>query len=201
MKAIYPMVGASAAACAQNLKSSSFTGTFTSGWTFASTGVTPNGTSAYFDSNLSLSTMNSINDISMGMYSRTNAQDSGAFGCAYPVAVSLQYFPKYINGQSYVYLMDTNNDAQTYADSLGFFGMSRISSTLKYQQNNSAIVTWTGTSSGSLISQNFLFARGSLGFDSRQTAFGFIGNGISSTNLSDFYTAVQAFQTTLSRQV
>jgi hypothetical protein len=29
MKAIYPMVGASAAACAQNLKSSSFTGTFT----------------------------------------------------------------------------------------------------------------------------------------------------------------------------
>jgi len=36
MKAIYPMVGASAAACAQNLKSSSFTGTFTSGWTFSS---------------------------------------------------------------------------------------------------------------------------------------------------------------------
>ena len=35
MKAIYPMVGASAAACAQNLKSSSFTGAFSSGWTFA----------------------------------------------------------------------------------------------------------------------------------------------------------------------
>ena len=31
MKAIYPMVGSSAAACAQNLKSSSFTGTFSSG--------------------------------------------------------------------------------------------------------------------------------------------------------------------------
>ena len=49
MKAIYPMVGASAAACAQNLKSASFTGTFSSGWTFASTGVTGNGTSAYMD--------------------------------------------------------------------------------------------------------------------------------------------------------
>ena len=49
MKAIYPMVGASAAACAQNLKSASFTGSFSSGWTFASTGVTPNGTSAYFN--------------------------------------------------------------------------------------------------------------------------------------------------------
>ena len=31
MRAVYPMVGASAAACAQNLKSSSFTGTFSSG--------------------------------------------------------------------------------------------------------------------------------------------------------------------------
>jgi len=49
MKAIYPMVGASAAACAQNLKSSSFTGTFSSGWTFASTGVKSNGSSAFME--------------------------------------------------------------------------------------------------------------------------------------------------------
>lgn len=51
MKAIYPMVGASAAACSQNLKSSSFTGTFTSGWTFSSSGIVSNGTSAYFNTN------------------------------------------------------------------------------------------------------------------------------------------------------
>jgi hypothetical protein len=49
MLAIYPMVGASAAACAQNLKSASFTGTFTSGWTFASTGVLGNGVSTAMD--------------------------------------------------------------------------------------------------------------------------------------------------------
>ena len=202
MKAIYPMVGASAAACSQNLKSSSFTGTFTAtGWTFASTGVTPNGSSAYMDTNLNLNTMNSINDISVGMYSRTNVQDSGSFGCAYPTAVNLQYFPKYVNGQSYAYLMDANNDSQAYTDSFGFYAMSRIASTVKYQQKNSAIVTWTGSSSGTLISQNFLFARGSLGFDSREMAFGFVGNGISSTNLSDFYTAVQAMQVTLNRNV
>ena len=42
MKAIYPIVGASAAACAQNLKSSSFTGSFSSGWTFAITCATQN---------------------------------------------------------------------------------------------------------------------------------------------------------------
>ena len=63
MKAIYPMVGASAAACAQNLKSSSFTGTFSSGWTFASTGVTGNGTSAYMDTSLIPSTSLSASSV------------------------------------------------------------------------------------------------------------------------------------------
>jgi hypothetical protein len=73
MKAIYPMVGASAAACAQNLKSSSFTGTFTSGWTFASTGVTPNGTSAYMDTAMNQSTNLSNDSVSLCYYSRTNS--------------------------------------------------------------------------------------------------------------------------------
>ena len=75
MKAIYPMVGASAAACAQNLKSSSFTGTFTSGWTFASTGITP--TSAYMDTNLSSNTSLSLNDLSLNIYSRTDSSTGG----------------------------------------------------------------------------------------------------------------------------
>ena len=53
MKAIYPMVGASAAACAQNLVSSSFTGTFNGGVTYASTGITGNGTSGFMNTTLS----------------------------------------------------------------------------------------------------------------------------------------------------
>jgi len=72
MKAIYPMVGASAAACAQNLKSSSFTGTFTSGWTFASTGVTGNGTSSYMDTSLVPSVSLTLNSTHLSYYSRTN---------------------------------------------------------------------------------------------------------------------------------
>ena len=54
MKAIYPMVGASAAACAQNLKSSCFTGTFSSGWTFASGGITGNAP-GFTNGNISIS--------------------------------------------------------------------------------------------------------------------------------------------------
>ena len=72
MKAIYPMVGASAAACAQNLKSSSFTGTFNGGWTYASSGVTPNGTSGYMDTGLNSFTDFTQTSISYGIYYRTN---------------------------------------------------------------------------------------------------------------------------------
>jgi hypothetical protein len=46
MKAIYPMVGASAAACAQNLKSASFTGTLYGANTFSSNGLITNGTNS-----------------------------------------------------------------------------------------------------------------------------------------------------------
>jgi hypothetical protein len=73
MKAIYPMVGASAAACAQNLKSASFTGTFTSGWTFASTGATPNGTSAFMNTTLTPSVSLAANNIHLSYYSRTQS--------------------------------------------------------------------------------------------------------------------------------
>ena len=75
MKAIYPMVGASAAACAQNLKSSSFTGTFTSGVTFASTGVTGNGTSDYFNTAYNPVTQSdSQTSFYMSIYIRTNSK-------------------------------------------------------------------------------------------------------------------------------
>jgi hypothetical protein len=38
-------------------------------------------------------------------------------------------------------------------------------------------------------------------FSDRQCAFASIGDGLTDTQASDFYTAVQAFQTTLSRNV
>jgi len=86
MKAIYPMVGASAAACAQNLKSSSFTGTFNGGWTFASTGVQGNGTNAYMNTGFVSSTEVSLNSHAYGIYvpnnysSSTVFQELGAYG-------------------------------------------------------------------------------------------------------------------------
>ena len=200
MKAIYPMVGASSAACAQNLKSSSFTGSFTSGWSFASTGVTPNGTSAYMDTGLDLNTMNSINDISYGYYCRTNTQSNGSFGWGRPTFIYNELWIRYPDNNKYAYLY-ASAVIGPISDCRGLNAMSRTASNNFIVQLNSTLNTYTSASSGSLSSRNFIFGRGSQGYEDRENAFGFIGDGITSQNMTDFYTAVQAFQTTLSRQV
>jgi hypothetical protein len=201
IKAIYPMVGASAAACAQNLKSSSFTGTFSGGWAYASTGITSNGTNAFMNTGLNLNIMNSINDISYGYYCRTNNLSLGSFGWGAGGNINNEFWIRYTDVNKYGYLFDSGNDGGAVSDCRGWNVMSRIASTTKYIQINSTIDTYASVSSGTLISRNFIFAQGSQGFEARENALGFIGDGITFSEMSNLYTAVQAFQTTLSRQV
>ena len=214
MKAVYPMVGASAAACAQNLKSSSFTGTFTSGWTFASTGVTGNGTSAYMDTNFSPFVSSTANSFHLSLYSRTNTNVN-----AYDFAVNNNsanaYNPEYsIRMQRADLKMSTvmgdyNNQfiAETVANSLGFgIGTRTASNAMKLYKNGTALNSQTATSSTTYPNYNVYlgatnFGGSGSGYSSRQYAFASIGDGLTDTQASNFYTAVQAFQTTLSRQV
>jgi hypothetical protein len=208
MKAIYPMVGASAAACAQNLKSSSFTGTFTSGWTFASTGVTPNGTSAYMNTNLNPNSNLSQFSSHMSYYSRTN--NSGAF-----VEMGADLAPnrivlhiKYATAGYY-----DQNDLTNGRISFSFSESSACFSLMSRTSNNSQFAQINGVTRGtntntitSLLPNRDIYLGGynantfSLPTD-RQSAFASIGDGLDDTQASNFYTAVQAFQTTLSRQV
>jgi hypothetical protein len=148
-----------------------------------------------------METMNSINDISYGYYSRTNNQSEGSFGWGVPSGINNEFWIRYGDSNKYGYLFDTGNDGGLVLDCKGFNAMSRTASNNKFIQLNSTINTFSSASSGSLLSRNFIFARGSQGYENRENAFGFIANGLTSTNLSNFYTAVQAFQTTLSRNV
>jgi hypothetical protein len=206
MKAIYPMVGASAAACAQNLKSSSFTGTFTSGWTFASTGVTPNGTSAYMDTNLNDNTSLNLNDVHFSVYLRTNSDgvkvDLGLFN---NTIAGINIFPRLSNLQ-YTRLHEEDVNTVATTDSRGFRLGVRNTSTTKNVFINNTKTAFTSTSTSKVVANIYLGAMNntSLGarfFSDRQNAFASIGDGLTDTQASNFYTAVQAFQTTLSRQV
>lgn len=199
MKAIYPMVGASAAACSQNLKSSSFTGTFTSGWTFASTGVTGNGTSAYMDTNFNPNTSSNINSKHMAYYSRNNFNN-----CQIGATSASLYDQLYYISPDYYNILSSNFIASIAGSATkGFVVASRtsaISGCITYV-NNSNLGNDGAAATGNPNAKLYLNARATAGYSNNECAFASIGDGLSNTQASNFYTTVQAFQTTLSRQV
>jgi hypothetical protein len=215
MKAIYPMVGASAAACAQNLKSSSFTGTFSSGWTFASTGVTPNGTSAFLNSGLLPSTQLTGTSTHVSYYSRTSTTTNGGveigtWNFGYLSGIEMGINRSVATPKTYLTINSsagTNNVSGGNQVSSGFFTGCRTSSSLaSLYKNGSSIGTNTNSVTIVLSSFNiYIGASNDFGtagaFSNKQCAFASIGDGLTDTESANFYTAVQAFQTTLSRQV
>ena len=210
-KAIYPMVGASAAACSQNLKSASYTGTFSSGWTFASTGVTPNGTSAYMDTNYNQTAVgDSLNSGNLTFYSRTDLNAATTridMGVIQP-AVNYNLFQLRTSNISYTAINSTG--LLTYnpdPNSLGFYIVNRqLSNDVDFWKNGTKVVNGT-TASVTLPNANIFIGAVCINFvipsdfSTRQCAFASIGAGLTDTQATNFYTAVQAFNTTLSRQV
>jgi len=204
-KAIYPMVGASAAACAQNLKSSSFTGTFSSGWTFASTGVTGNGTSAYMNTGLNTSTDLTLSTNHYSYYSRSSSVvavtvEMGVFQSS--AFVHLRAAVNYVAGG-----VSSLASFTTTLTSAGFWlGSKTANNSRKAIYNGSVQATNTTTDTTSYPNlQVYIGARNDSGsaavFSDKQCAFASIGDGLTDTQASNFYTAVQTFQTTLSRNV
>ena len=210
MKAVYPMVGASASACAQNLKSSSFTGTFSSGWTFASTGVTPNGTSAFMNSNFIPNSNFTSNNSSFGVYIRNNSVDGGVtLGTNGVDSLSRLYmFIKFTSGGACQFNHNSSSplNSAVIVDSRGLITSNRIAiAEQKIYRNGSVVSTATLTEMAFSTVPIYIGANNGNGtannFSNRQLAFSYIGDGLSDTQSSNLYNSVQAFQTTLSRNV
>ncbi len=211
MKAIYPMVGASAASCAQNLKSASFTGTFT-GCSFSNGGVTPNGTSGFMDTNFVPSTQMTYNSNTMSYYSRTvtgnsgNIRDMGSGLTAGNdnLILIVNYPPN--NANYYVVDDPYNFGFATGGTSAAFFAIGTTTDTTVRQfKNNTKIGTYTKTGSTLPAFNVYLGAINDNGtatlFNSLQCAFASMGDGLTDTEVSNFYSSVQTFQTTLNRNV
>jgi len=206
MKAIYPMVGASSSACKQNLKSSSFTGDFTSGWNFYSSGAKPNGTSAYFNTNLNWNTDTDLTNTAFGAYwtdwkiagepPLNNAQYYGV------QSGSNQSLIRGLNGASDNYI-NSPFIGQVFSAGNGLHAMSRINSSQITHYLNTNVNTQTAGLTAGKPNLNFYFggSNGVTFFQYYKIAFGFISEGFNTTQWANFYTAVQAFQTTLGRQV
>jgi hypothetical protein len=212
MKAIYPFCGGSAAQHKFNLRNpvdsdSAFRLVFNGGWTHSSTGALPNGTNAYADTKISPNLVQSINSNGLGCYITQNSSgmsDPVVMGCTDYVNFS---FIQLLSSSIRVALNSTILSTPITGGA-GFFSGQKTASTITKIYKNSTLLT-TGNSGGGLaISSNiFLGTMGvtslpyAQGYVNSQFRLAYISDGLTDTESANYYTAVQAFQTTLGRNV
>jgi hypothetical protein len=221
MKALYPFVGGTAAQHKFNLKDprdldAAFRLVFNGGWTHSSNGALPNGTNAYADTKFNLTKFTAYTNASTGVYLRTNInQTSVDFGQGYAnfgiqgVCLYSRYSSNAIGGCC-IGNTFTNGGANSNTDSRGLFAVTRTGTTQNVRKRGTSTInlTTTNTTDSTYANANIYLAASNEAassqitlYSSREQAFAFMGDYLTSAEIDNFYTAVQAFQTTLSRQV
>ena len=201
-KAIYPVVGGIASSHAVNLKTpGTFNLLFSSGWTHSTVGMFP--LNAYANTNLNVSTNLTQNSTHLSVYIRSNNNyNTPAIAASRILSPALNLFPNF-SGSSY-FRVNSNADGgfSTGASNLGLWIANRISSVETRNYRNTTRYVNTTVSTG-LINENVWLASSPdfADYYLNQYAFASIGEGLTDTDAANFYTAVQAFQTTLGRQV
>ena len=209
--AIYPMVGGTAATHKFNLKNpldtnAAFRLSFVGGWTHSNNGALPNGTNAYADSFLNANTTLNINSSHISYYSRTNIgearYDMGAAvdPNSYIVIASRLATNRF---RSIVYTGVATDIVNT--DSRGWFCSNRPASNVLNAFKN---LTKTHNLIQSAISKpNKTIYLGALNFttpslfSTKECAFATIGPSLTDGEAAALYNSIQAFNTTLLRQV
>ena len=215
IKALYPMVGGTAASHKFNLKdprdlNAAYRLTFNGGWTHSSTGALPNGTNGYANTFLIPSTYLTINNSHVSFYSRSSVigatrESIGSVNGGF--ITSTQLIIKWSDNSFYL-TIDNNIDTPVYtnANTLGYYiGSRTLSNLVKGYKNGNIITSGNSNSVGQSSNVLYIGARNRFGnsdyYDNKETAFASIGDGLTDTEASNFYTAVQSYQTSLSRQV
>jgi hypothetical protein len=212
MKAVYPFVGSSATSNSYNLKNTAqYQITWNGGLTHSSTGVLSNDINGYGNTGLNPSTVLSLNSTHLSYYSRTNTNGSEdvEIGISIPPNRRLLIAPRFVGSSS---AFRAVNDAQvgpgiSPSDTRGLFIASRINSTQTKLYRNTSTLFTDNVNSGDLANGNIfvlVYNTGSLPpvhYSSRECAFASIGDGLTDTDATNLNTRVQAFQTTLNRQV
>ena len=214
MKALYPMVGGSATSHKFNLKDprdldAAYRLVFNGGWTHTSTGALPNGTTGYVDTFFQPRThLGGDTNAHISKYNRTNNLTGNKADGSYSMINGTAYFlqQNYSAGISVVG-SDSTLVQYTQTDTRGFFTTTRTSPTSVKVFKNSTQQGSTNTTNNLYISNDkvYIGARNDGGilnfYNTYETAFFSLGNGLSDTEATNFYNSVQKFQTTLGRQI
>jgi hypothetical protein len=209
MKALYPFVGGTSTSTSYNLKDTTqYQISWNGGWTWGVNGVNGNAANSYGNTGFIPSAVTAQNSFAYGFYSRTNIDaltvDMGGVGS---VATGyMMLFARYSNqiynviNSGVIYTNSANTNSQGF-----YVGSRTTATTIKNYKNGTLLTTGITPSSGNANGTLYIGAfnnNGALQYSTnRQYALSFISDGLTDTEAANFYTAVQAFQTTLSRQV
>jgi hypothetical protein len=210
MKALYPFVGGTAASHKWNLKNpldtdAAFRLTFSGGWTHSANGALPNGTNAYADTFLIPNNVQTFNSNSIGAYSG-NVSDATVrllMGSYDASTMSVLWNSSTLLGTRLNLLPITS----AISGDSGLLMSSKTDATnaTLYKNSTSLITANSGGSSLStfkILLGTMTFAGNPYGdYSISQFRLAFMADGFNSTEQANLYTAVQAFQTTLSRNV
>lgn len=209
--AIYPYVGGTAGTHKYNLKDpqdtdAAFRLTLSGGLTHSSTGMLPNGSNGYANTHLDPNAYLNLDDVHFSVYLRTNTNTTSCDMGAHDSGKQSGIFSRYA-GNCYVRLNDFGSSIPLFSssDSKGFYIANRVSSGGLRCNIQSTLYT-NSEASTSLAAYPFYIGAISLSgtpslYSDREVAFASIGDGLTDTEMANFATAVQTFQTALSRQV
>lgn len=180
------------------------------GVTHDSNGVTGNGTNGYGETYVQPSTNLIQNNTHIAFYNRTNLQNANA-----PMGIqdgalnaSLRIVPRNASNQSIYSVNDnTGSVVSSVTDSRGFYVASRTASNARKLYKNGAVIQTATTASvaRSTATIPVLGQKGATNTMGAYLAVNFAlsstGEAFNDTEAANYYTAVQAFQTALGRQV
>lgn len=217
MKALYPFVGGTAAQHKFNLKNpldtdAAFRLVFNGGWTHSATGALPNGTNAWADTFFFSNSWTTKDNANMSYYSRTdnNFQQIEIGLYQGSTAHNNALTTRYLSNNFYANLNISGNSGNLVSvntDGRGFYLSNRnVVNTLNSWKNGikqgqvaSTSINGAGILKYSLAAYNEDNVK--VAYSSKECAFSSFGDGLTDTEAANYYTAVQTFQTTLSRNV
>ena len=213
MKAIYPFVGGNASSHRFNLKdprtvSGAYYLNFYGGGTHSANGYQPDGATAYADTQLNANSIMGLNDFHITFYSRTNStSNSYEFGVGNSASERIGMGAYWNSGLPEASAFSTvqNNIPNTGNRTDKCFILNKTTSTSFDLFINTTKQTKTITTA---TKPNFNLWIGCLNYQNtgyyytnRQCAFASIGDGLTDSEATAFYNAVQNFNTTLARNV
>jgi hypothetical protein len=181
---------------------------FNGGWTHSSTGALPNGTNGYADTFFNTDDVTTTGLQSYGVYLRTNPTFAVNTTEASTGLRNGIYWIRVTNTLPTTSNIRSGNRTENISGVTGLIGHSRSTATQWYVNNNSTILV--GTISASTLTSETIrtFSLGAYNdagiisnFSTQQLAFAFYGEPLLSSEMTNYYTAIQTYQTPLSRQV